>query len=122
MPHDNPYITIVYLLNTSVRIYRFQNILVFAQILIFSKCISLHMKVTKDNNIKGNSIFVLFIHMFHCNTATQGCLLYVKRLLYAVMPRPSLYCTHCNTPPPFCHHGVKRNVDRIRRYRQKFIT
>ena len=66
------------------------------------------MKVTKDNNIKGNNIFVLFIHMFHCNTATQWCLLYVKRLLYAVMPRPSLYCTHCNIPPsPFCHHGVK---------------
>ena len=123
-PHDNPYITIVYLLNTSVTIYRFPNILVFAQMLIFccqsSKCcIPLHMKVTKDNIIKGNNIFVLSILMFHCNTAPQGCLLYVKCLLYAVMPRPlklSLYCTHCNTPPPppFCHHGFKWNVENVR--------
>ena len=107
-PHDNSFITIVYLLNTSVTIYRFPNILVFAQILICccqnSKCcIPLHLKVTKDKNIKSNNIFVLFIYMFHCNTAPQGCVLYVKRLLYAVMPRPlklSLYCTHCNIPPP----------------------
>ena len=99
-PHDNPYITIVYLFNTSVTVYRFPNILVYAQILIFSKCISLHMKVTKDNNIKGNNIFVLLIHMFHCNPAHKGA--YCMSNVCCTLSCPALaYIVLIVTFPPF---------------------
>ena len=45
-----------------------------------------------------------FVNMFQYNTTSQGCLLYVKRLLYAVMPCPlqlSPYYkpTHCDGTP-----------------------
>ena len=79
--HDSSYYIIAHLLTIISTMYMSANILVFAQILIFcwqsSKCCIplpiMHMEVIKNNNIKCNSIGVLFINIFHCNAAPQGC-------------------------------------------------